>query len=127
MLYYNYLMEKNKLIDIDFLNRLKQDTFDINPNLINDLFDIYFSSFDLKFSELKEFLQKNDLENVWKTSHYIKGQSATVGINSLATYFGEIETLAKQNQNTSYWDMINNIEKIYPLVKSEILIYRDSK
>ncbi|KAF2404892.1 histidine containing phosphotransmitter protein [Trichodelitschia bisporula] len=43
----------------------------------------YFDQADLTFKQMDEYLEKQDLKNISKLGHFLKGSSATLGLTKL--------------------------------------------
>jgi HPt (histidine-containing phosphotransfer) domain-containing protein len=94
-------------------------------NLFNDGFDdfiaLYFSDFETKERELYICVKKSELEAARKIAHALKGNSINVGAIDLARMCEVIENAIKDGKDTQVLDACENLQKIYPQVKSAYL------
>jgi hypothetical protein len=118
-------MQKYKYLDIIFLTNLKNDTYAANPRLVPELFDIYFNTFSNNIQLLEEAVQKQDDDKIFKTSHYMKGQSACVGLVFYSKKFLQIETDSRNKKcNTIEAEsVISEIKTHYSNLKLEVMSY----
>lgn len=119
MLIYEY-------IDKLFLDNLRKDTFEVNPNLISELFNLYFEILPEKMSALKIAISKNNDLEALSLSHYLKGQSSCVGFVYYADKFSQIENFIKEKKLPLTINTLNDISSTLPRLKFESENYLSS-
>ncbi len=110
-------MDSYKFLNIEFLQQLRIDTESINPNLIAELFAIYFASFPGKMAEIDQHYQESNVVELLKVLHYMKGQSACVGFTFYANIFLKMETLIKSQLKSQ---PLKAVDALFSKLKNEL-------
>ena len=88
-------MKKNKLIDLTYLQEISEG----NPDLINDLAEMFFQQIPEYQAQLNAYLSKLDFYNLSRIAHKAKSAILMVGIQGLANDLKKLEENAKEEKN----------------------------
>ena len=116
-------MDDYKFLDLEFLKNLRNDTYSTHPGLISELFQIYFDIFHIKIHELEKSVNAENRLETLKIAHYLKGQSACVGLSYCQEQFIRIEIMTKERKFDSASVIIKELVAKLPKFKNETELY----
>ncbi|MBP1910208.1 PAS domain S-box protein [Methanolobus bombayensis] len=88
--------------------------------MAREIIGIFQKNAPRQFDELKESVNKEEIENIIKNAHSLKGSSASVGGISLSNISAEIEKLAGSGEIDAVVEMLPELEKNYELLVQEL-------
>ena|SRR5258708_18397366 len=101
----NQIVELKDLLDEDFKNFIA----------------VYFNDFEAKSEEMSIAIENNNLDNVNKLAHALKGNSLSVGALGLANICKQLEIVTKSGDYKATVREYQGLQKIYPKFKEEFL------
>ena len=88
------------------LERLGDD-----EKLFDEVVGIFLEDIPVQLKALKDALDNNDAETVWKKAHRIKGASANIGAQTVSDVALKIERAGQQGDLESSVGLIENLKK----------------
>lgn len=88
-------MKENQLIDLTYLKEISEG----DPNLINDLSEMFFQQIPEYQEKLNAYLNESDFYNLSRIAHKAKSAILMVGIQGLADELKKLEENAKEKKN----------------------------
>lgn len=88
------------------------DELDFDLEDIEMLIEVFLESAEESLVLLKTAIQNNDLEEIFKSSHAIKGSSANLILTDISNIAKEIEKEARDGNNINYiekYETLNNM------------------
>lgn len=110
---------------------MKNETTILDPDIIKELKDIMGQDFLLlfttymsdsidKITELKNAIHKEDIDQVRRVSHSLKGSSLNLGVIKVAELCNKIETGAAQGDKRYFIDLLHSIDAEFSNVSQAI-------
>ncbi|KPZ66607.1 Signal transduction histidine-protein kinase BarA [Pseudoalteromonas sp. P1-16-1b] len=94
-----------------------------NENLLIKVCELYLQSTPVKLEELEDAINNNNLSQISKLSHGLKGSSGDVGAANLHKLFDELEVMASENAMGSMKNKLELIQTSYKKLESTINSY----
>ncbi|WP_350608181.1 ATP-binding protein [Pseudoalteromonas sp. MER144-MNA-CIBAN-0113] len=94
-----------------------------NENLLIKVCELYLQSTPVKLEELEDAINNNNLSQISKLSHSLKGSSGDVGAANLHKLFDELEVMASENAMGSMKNKLELIQTSYKKLESTINSY----
>lgn len=94
-----------------------------NEELLIKVCELYLQSTPIKLEELKDAINNNNLSQISKLSHSLKGSSGDVGAANLHRLFDELEVMASENAMGSMKNKLELILTSYKKLESTINSY----
>jgi HPt (histidine-containing phosphotransfer) domain-containing protein len=105
------------LLDQKALNNIRAVHRDGAPKLLEKVIKIYFENSPKLLQTLRDAVAGNDTaEMIGAAAHSLKSSSANLGATKLAALCGDLERMAQENCTRGAKAILNEIEKLYPLV-----------
>ena len=89
--------------------------------LLPQLLPIYLEDGDLLMDWMATALQKNDAPKFQQAAHRLKGNSASMGISTIADMTNQLEILGKTGDLQTAVQLFANLSEEYEQVKSALL------
>ncbi len=106
---------KEDLIDFDIVQSLKELGGDDGDEFFKEIIDLYKDQYPKLLLQIKNYLSKEDYDNLSKSAHALKGASLNIGAKELASICKTIEINAKSDIREGYNELIVNLETIHSL------------
>ena len=97
------------------LERIQDD-----KDLLLELFEIYCEDHATKMGELRTAVSKNDVEQIKRIAHSLKGASGNISAKKLHVAFLGLEQQAKGNDLVRASQTIAEIDRIYDEAKASM-------
>ena len=94
-----------------------------NEELLIKVCELYLQSTPMKLEELEDAINNNNLSQISKLSHGLKGSSGDVGAANLHKLFDELEVMASENAMGSMKNKLELIQTSYKKLESTINSY----
>ncbi|MFB3082571.1 MAG: response regulator [Gammaproteobacteria bacterium] len=105
------------LLDQKALDNLRAVQREGAPNLLDKVIKIYFQDSRKHLQVLRDAVaEDNAAEMIGRAAHSLKSSSANLGATRLAALCGDLEEMARENRIAGAKAILNEIEKLYPLV-----------
>jgi HPt (histidine-containing phosphotransfer) domain-containing protein len=105
------------LIDQQALDNIRTVQQEGAPNLLDKIIKIYFENSPKLLQALRDAVAKDNApDTMGQAAHSLKSSSANLGATKLAALCGEIEDMARENRTAGAEAILDEIEKLYPLV-----------
>ncbi len=105
------------LIDQQALDNIRAVQKEGAPKLLDKVIKIYFQNSPKLLKALRDAVaEDNAADTIGRTAHSLKSSSATLGATKLAALCGDLEEMARENRTRGAKAVLNEIEKLYPLV-----------
>lgn len=114
-------------IDLSVLNSFEEAQCAGEPDLIVELIDLYLADVPQQLSAMKNFVLEADKISLKRAAHNLKGGSANLGVNSIATLCEELEQTNFSELSPSVNNLINRLEQAFIRVRSIFLAERQSR
>lgn len=101
-------------IDESILNELMQLNTQADPNFVANLVDRFESLAAEKLAEIKNALQKNDRETLFKLAHSLKGSGANLGAASLSSLCKNLQSQSREGDPDVLNDLVQKLEAGLP-------------
>lgn len=105
--------EKQPLVDMDTINRLKELSED-TPEFLGELVDIYLEQADTLMAQLREAHDKGDAETYKRTAHTLKGSSLNIGALEFAEICKILEHKSLSEDKEDMSGLLEELEIVYP-------------
>jgi len=100
---------------------MKNETAILDPEIVKELKDImgqdflllftsYISDSENKITELKRAIQNEDIDQIYRVSHSLKGSSLNLGVIKIAELCNKIEMSAVHGDKRSFIDLVQSID-----------------
>jgi HPt (histidine-containing phosphotransfer) domain-containing protein len=87
------------------------------PNVLEKVIRIYFENSPRLLQTLRDAVAGDETaETVRMAAHSLKSSSACLGATRFAALCGNLEEMARENRTREAKKILNEIEKLYPLV-----------
>ena len=87
------------------------------PKLLDKVINIYFQESPKLLLALRDAVaEDNAAKMIGRAAHSLKSSSANLGATRLAALCRDLEEMARANRTTGAKAILNEIEKLYPLV-----------
>jgi len=90
------------------------------PDALKECADLYLSDTPNCIQNLHDSLNKQDVPGFKRAAHTLKGSSSNLGADILASICGQLEDLARAGSLTGAAEIIQQVEKEFAAVKSEL-------
>ncbi len=105
------------LLDQKALNNIRVVQRKGAPNVLEKVIRIYFENSPKLLQTLRDAVAEDQTaETVERAAHSLKSSSACLGATRLASLCGNLEEMARENRTRGTKEILNEIEKLYPLV-----------
>ena len=105
------------LLDQKALNNIRVVQRKGAPNVLEKVIRIYFENSPKLLQTLHDAVAEDQTaETVERAAHSLKSSSACLGATRLASLCGILEEMARENRTRGTKEILNEIEKLYPLV-----------
>lgn len=111
---------REDLIDLAIVDNLIDLGGDDGKDFLKEIIDLYVKQYPELFESIKSSAGKNDTVTMYQSAHALKGASLNIGAKVLASVCKEIELKGKAGDMTQIPELIDNIEKVYPLTMAEL-------
>ena len=111
-------------IDMSVLREFEDVQCEGEPDLIVELIDLYLADAPDQLLAMKDFVLKANQVSLKRTAHTLKGSSANLGANGMATLCQELELCESLHQANI---LINNLEQAFDRVRTAFLAERQSR
>lgn len=102
------------LLDLNVVQGLK-DLGENDNSFLKEIIDLYVAQYPELLENIKSFNLNNDLENLSKSAHTLKGASLNIGAKKLADVCKTIENNSKSGVVGGYDILIKDLESVYSL------------
>ncbi len=110
-------MNKDKFIDLSYLNEISNG----NKDFINELIDMFFEQISEYKITLNDLYRKKDWYNLGRAAHKAKSAVLLVGIKDLATELKKLEDYTKDEKNIDeYKEIIAKFVRISDIAVKEL-------
>ncbi|MBE9561376.1 MAG: response regulator, partial [Proteobacteria bacterium] len=110
------------ILDTKILEELNDINSSEKDDMLDKLLNLYMDKIPVQIDKLYQASIKKDSENLFKISHNIKSNSATIGAIQLTKIAKELETLGRSGSTENSEYMINNMkinyQQLEPLLKN---------
>ncbi len=114
-------------VDLSVLTSFEEAQCEGEPDLIVELIDLYLADVPQQLSAMKNFVLEADKISLKRAAHNLKGGSANLGVNSIATLCEELEQTQFSELSPSVNNLINRLEQAFICVRSIFLAERQSR
>jgi HPt (histidine-containing phosphotransfer) domain-containing protein len=90
-------MNDDVVIDLSIIEELKEFSDDEGTSIVCEALNLYLEDSPIQVKGLIEGLKKNDLEQVERNAHSLRGSSATLGGVRLAKLCESLEQMSRQH------------------------------
>lgn len=105
------------LLDQKALDNIRAVQREGAPNVLDKVIKIYFQNSPKLLQALRDAVDEdNAAEMIGRAAHSLKSSNANLGATRLAALCGDLEEMARENRTTGAKAILNEIEKLYPLV-----------
>ena len=105
------------LLDQKALDNIRAVQQEGAPNLLDRIIKIYFENSPKLLQALHDAVVKDNApDTMGQAAHSLKSSSANLGATGLAALCREIEDMARENRTAGAGAILDEIEKLYPLV-----------
>ena len=106
-----------KYINLDYLEMMS----DGDDSMKKTMLEMLLEELPLEFGKMTELLEQENWETLNSVSHKMKSTLAFVGNEEMTNANKQIELMAKSDPSTeSLKDLINSLERLCPMVISEL-------
>lgn len=109
-------MPRVKHIDTDLLTDLQE----VMEDEFNKLITTYLGDSQKRLDALQVCLNNQDMDELRKTAHTLKGSSSNLGAPYLAELCQELENMAKNGLLSGETSLLDKIREEYQLVHTEL-------
>ena len=88
------------------------DELDFDLEDVEMLIEVFLESANETMAELKQAIDSNDLEQVYQSSHAIKGSSANLTLMDISNIAKEMEHEAKAGNNLDYQGKFQELKQL---------------
>jgi CheY-like chemotaxis protein len=102
------------LLDANTFDNLKAS---VGDDFIGELIDTFFEDSPKLIADMKQSLDRSDLDSFRRAAHSLKSNSANFGATTLAGQAKELEMMAREGKMTGARDRVDQLELEYERVK----------
>lgn len=102
------------LIDWEILQRLSEGDEDFEWELVQ----MFLTSTQINLEKIRVAIANNDLLQLTKESHYLKGASANIGATAMCLTAGKLEQLVRQQQIEGAADLLVELEQLISRIQA---------
>jgi len=108
----NNIEKNNKIYQQQVITDHLKNSYDLSTEQIDLILKNFSATLLDLLTDLKSQILENDIENITKTAHSIKGSLLNLGLNDIAGIAKNIETNAKiKNNSIDYLKLCNNLQE----------------
>jgi HPt (histidine-containing phosphotransfer) domain-containing protein len=111
---------KENLIDFSIVQNLIELGGDEGKGFLKEIISLYIEQYPELFNNIKNGSQNNDSILMFQSAHALKGASLNIGAKELASLCKDIELKGKANDMSGIQELIEAIEKVYPVTIVEL-------
>jgi HPt (histidine-containing phosphotransfer) domain-containing protein len=93
------------------------DAFGFDEDDVAMLVEVYFEGTDDSLSDLQSAISANDLEQISKAAHSIKGSSANIQLTDIADVACVLETAGRNGESIDYQGEFDKLNKMIEELK----------
>lgn len=93
------------------------DELDFDLEDVEMLVEVFIESAEESLIELKEAIDSNDYDNIFKAAHAIKGSSANLTLMNISDVAKNIELQAREKNDADYHEMYTTLRTIMDEIK----------
>ena len=120
-------MELQPLIDMDVINKIKDIEKQGAPGLVADLLDTFCTGSRELFVTMQQMIDEGNLDQISRSAHSLKGDSATIGALPLSEICLQIEVMVKAQSLNSIRLMLEQLGTMLDHTLAEIKKYLDNQ
>jgi HPt (histidine-containing phosphotransfer) domain-containing protein len=105
-----------ELIDRSVLDGLSEA---VGEDFVGELIDTFLEEAPGMFEEMKQALEKNDVDRFRRAAHSLKTNASTFGANELAEQAKELEYMAREN-NLDIGNRLELLDEAYKQAAGEL-------
>jgi len=88
------------------------DKLDFDLEDVEMLLEVFLESAQESMSSLEEAVKENNLEQIFKAAHAIKGSAANLTLNEISDLAKDMEHSAREEESAQYGSMFENLKKL---------------
>jgi HPt (histidine-containing phosphotransfer) domain-containing protein len=111
---------REDLIDLAIIDNLIDLGGDDGKDFLKEIIDLYIQQYPELFESIKSSSEKNEAVIMFQSAHALKGASLNIGAKELASLCKQIELKGKAGDMTQIPELIETLEKAYPLTMAEL-------
>lgn len=92
-----------------------------DQRFVSDLFDVYLSETPRMLANMRVAFSNEDYKAIAFYCHKLRGSSASLGINKIASISEEIEIAAKKKDTEAVKSSLTNLEKTFLVAQNDLL------
>ncbi len=108
------------MIDHHQIEELKKLAVATSSNLVQEIFDLYLESASSSINKIKSGLSLNNVLEIQRAAHGLKGSSANVGAKEIAHLCTQVENLARTNDLARMGVLIPELERVFEATRLEL-------
>ena len=110
------------LLDQKALDNIRAVQQEGAPKLLDKVIKIYFENSPKLLQALRDaVVEDNAADTIGRAAHSLKSSSANLGATRLAALCRDLEEMARENRTTGAKGILDEIEKLYPLVCESLI------
>jgi len=88
------------------------DELDFDLEDVEMLLEVFLESAQESISSLEEAIKENNLEQIFKAAHAIKGSAANLTLSEISDLAKDMEHSAREEESAQYSSMFENLKKL---------------
>ena len=107
-------------MDLSLLENLRELQGDGEPDILNELIDLFLSDVPLQLADLKEAAEAGESHSVERIAHTLKGSAAHMGALRMKALLAELEEVGRSEELGTAPERISRVEEEFGRVRAAL-------
>ena len=113
-------MSADSRLDPEVLDRLRQLTPPDEPDVLNQVLQLFLSDVPQRIERLRNALAAGDIIEVGRSAHSLKGSAGNIGAQALHEICSRLDSQARANDLAGAGPLVDEVSVEFSKVESEI-------